>query len=410
MVLNYIWLAFFIIAFLIALVRLIFFGDTEIFSSLMNSSFDSAKNAFELSLGLTGVLTLWLGIMKIGENGGIVKIFNRVLGPFLRKIFPEIPPNHPSIGPLIMNISANMLGLDNAATPLGLKAMESMQELNTKKDTASNPQIMFLVLNASGLTLLPITIMVYRSQLGAHNPSDIFIPILIATFISNMAGIISVSLYQRINLFNKVILAYIGTFTLILSSIIFFFVTSGKDKMPVYSSLFGNFILFSIIIFFMFLAIRKKVNVYESFIEGAKEGFQVAIRIIPYLVAMLVAIGLFRTSGALDYLVSGLEHIVSWAGFNTDFIPALPTAFLKPLSGSGARGMMIDTMTHYGADSFVGRLSCVFQGTTETTFYVLAVYLGSVNIRKSRYAVLCSLTADFFGFLTAIIVSYLFFH
>ena len=410
MVLNYIWLAFFIIAFIVALLRLIFTGDMEIFSNLMNNSFDTAKTAFELSLGLTGVLTLWLGIMKIGENGGIVKIFNKYLGPLLRKLFPEIPENHPAIGPLIMNISANMLGLDNAATPLGLKAMEAMQELNPKKDTASNAQIMFLVLNASSLTLLPITIMVYRSQLGAHNPSDIFIPILIATFFSSMAGLISVSIYQRINLFNKTILLYLGIITIFITSIIVLFVSVGKEELTSISSFAGNFILFSIIIAFIILAMRKKVNVYESFIEGAKEGFQVAVKIIPYLVAMLVAISMFRTSGAMDYLVNGLEKLVTWMGFNADFIPALPTALMKPLSGSGARGMMIDAMNHYGADSFVGRLACVLQGSTETTFYVLAVYFGAVNIRNTRYAVVCGLIADLFGFIAAIAVSYLFFH
>lgn len=410
MALNYIWLAFFLIAFVIALIRLIFLGDLEIFSNLINNSFDTAKTAFELSLGLTGVLTLWLGIMKIGENGGIVNIFNRLVGPLLRKLFPEIPPNHPAILPLIMNISANMLGLDNAATPMGLKAMESMQELNPKKDTASNAQIMFLVLNASSLTLLPITIMVYRSQLGAHNPSDVFIPILIATFFSTLAGLGSVALYQKINLLDKVILGYLGTITLVIASIITVFVVTGKEKMAKISSFSGNFILLSIIILFMVLAIRKKVNVYESFVEGAKEGFMVAVKIIPYLVAMLVAIGMFRTSGALDYLVKGMENLVAWMGFNTDFIPALPTAFMRPLSGSGSRGMMIDAMTHYGADSFVGRLSCVFQGSTETTFYILAVYFGSVNIKNSRYAVICGLIADLFGFIAAIAVSYLFFH
>ncbi len=406
MVLNYIWLAFFIIAFIVALIRLIFFGDLEIFSNLMNNSFETAKSAFELALGLTGVLTLWMGIMKIGEEGGIVNAFNKLVGPFMRKLFPEIPPNHPAMLPMILNISANMLGLDNAATPMGLKAMESLQELNPKKDTASNAQIMFMVLNASSLTLLPITIMVYRSQLGAKNPADIFIPILIATFFSSMAGLISVAIYQKINLFNKVIMIYLGVITLFITGIILLFVSIDEKQMSTISSLAGNFILFTIIIIFMVLGIRKKVYVYESFFEG----FLVAVKIIPYLVAILVAIGMFRTSGAMDYLVNGMAHVASWLGLNTDFIPALPTAFMRPLSGSGARGMMIDAMNHYGADSFVGRLTCTLQGSTETTFYVLAVYLGAVNIRNSRYAVICGLIADLFGFIAAIAVCYLFFH
>ncbi len=410
MVLNYIWIAFFLIAFVIALFRLIFFGDTEIFPALMNDTFDTAKLAFELSLGLTGILALWLGIMKIGEKGGIVSIFNRLVGPFLRKLFPEIPRNHSSIGPMIMNISANMLGLDNAATPLGLKAMESMQELNPNKDTASNAQIMFLVLNTSSLTILPITIMLYRSQLGAQDPSDVFIPILIATFFSTLAGLISVSLIQKINLFDKTILIYVGSMTLFIAGIIAYFSTLEKDTLNAVSSTAGNFLLFTIIIIFMILAIRKKVNVYEAFIEGAKEGFSVAIKIIPYLVAMLVGIGLFRTSGAMNYMVDGLEEIVSWFGVNTDFIPAMPTAFMKPLSGSGARGMMIDAMNTYGPDSFIGRLSSIMQGSTETTFYVLAVYFGAVNIRNTRYAVTCGLIADVTGIIAAIIISYLFFH
>lgn len=410
MVLNYIWIAFFLIAFIIALIRLIIFGDTEIFPALMNDTYDTAKLAFELSLGLTGILALWLGIMKIGEKGGIVSVFNKLVGPFLRKLFPEIPENHPSIGPLIMNISANMLGLDNAATPLGLKAMEGMQELNPDKDRASNAQIMFLVLNTSGLTILPITIMLYRSQLGAQDPSDVFIPILIATFFSTLAGLISVSIFQKINLFDKTILLYLGSMTLFIAGIIAFFSTLEKDTLNAVSSTAGNFLLFSIIIIFILLAMRKKVNVYEAFIEGAKEGFSVAIKIIPYLVAMLVGIGLFRTSGAMNYLVGALGDLVGWFGVNTDFIPALPTAFMKPLSGSGARGMMIDAMNAYGPDSFVGRLVSVMQGSTETTFYVIAVYFGAVNIRNTRYAVTCGLIADFVGIIAAIVISYMFFY
>jgi len=410
MVLNYIWISFFLVAFVIALIRLIFLGDTEIFPALMTNTYDTAKMAFELALGLTGVLALWSGIMKIGEKGGIVKVFYRYLGPFIRKLFPEIPENHPSIGPMIMNISANMLGLDNAATPLGLKAMESMQELNKKKDTASNAQIMFLVLNTSSLTILPITIMLYRSQLGAQDPSDVFIPILIATFFSTLAGLISVAIIQKINLFDKTILLFLGGITLFIAAIITYFSTIDKDAINMISSTAGNMLLFLVIVYFIVLALRKKVNVYEAFIEGAKDGFKVAVTIIPYLVAMLVGIGLFRTSGALDYLVDGISGVVSWLGFNTDFIPALPTAFMKPLSGSGARVMMIDAMNTYGADSFVGRLASVMQGSTETTFYVLAVYFGAVNIRNSRYAVTCGLIADLAGIIAAIAVSYLFFH
>jgi spore maturation protein SpmA len=410
MVLNYIWIAFFLVAFIVAIFRLIILGDMEIFPALMNQTYETAKLAFELALGLTGILALWLGIMKIGEKGGIVSVFNKIAGPFLRKLFPEIPPNHPAIGPLIMNISANMLGLDNAATPLGLKAMEAMQELNPNKDRASNAQIMFLVLNTSGLTILPITVMLYRSQLGAQDPSDVFIPILLATFFSTLAGLIAVSIFQRINLFDRIILLYLGAMTLFISGIIFYFSTLEKEKLSAVSSTSGNFLLFTIIIIFILMAIRKKINVYEAFIEGATEGFSVAIKIIPYLVAILVGIGLFRTSGAMNYLVDGLGNVVGWFGVNTDFIPAMPTALMKPLSGSGARGMMIDAMNTYGPDSFVGRLSSILQGSTETTFYVLAVYFGSVNIRNTRYAVTCGLIADFVGIVAAIVIAYLFFH
>jgi len=410
MALNIIWISFFLIAFVIALIRLIFMGDMEIFPALMNNTFDTAKLAFELALGLTGVLALWLGIMKIGEKGGIVHYMSKIFGPFLHKLFPEIPKNHPSIGPLMMNISANMLGLDNAATPLGLKAMEGMQELNPKKDTASNAQIMFLVLNTSSLTILPITILLYRHQLGATNPSDVFIPIIIATFFSTIAGLVSVSIFQKINLFDKTIMAYLGILTLIIVFIIIYFSGLDRESIMAISSTASNFLLFTIIIIFILMGIRKKVNIYEAFIEGAKEGFKIAIMIIPYLVAMLVGIGLFRTSGALDYLVSGLEHIIAFTGLNTDFVPSMPTAFMKPLTGAGARGMMIETMETYGADSFAGRLASVMQGSTETTFYVLAVYFGSVNIKKTRYAVTCGLIADAAGIIAAILISYLFFH
>lgn len=410
MVLNYIWIAFFLIAFVIGLVRLIFLGDVEIFPAMFNSTLDMAKTGFEISLGLTGAMTLWLGIMKIGENGGIVKVFYNLTGPLLRKLFPGLPADSKAFGPMIMNVSANMMGLDNAATPLGLKAMEEMQVHNTEKDTASNAQIMFLVLNTSGLTILPINVMVIRAQMGAADPSDIFIPTLLATFFATLAGIIIVSLYQRINLFNKVILAYLGTLTLAVIGIIWYFSNLPKDEISIISSVASNLILFSVIIIFILMAVFKKVNVYESFIDGAKEGFSIAIKIIPFLVAMLVAIGVFRTSGALDYLIDGIKWSVTVAGINTDFVDALPTAFMRPLSGSGARGMMIETINTFGVDSFAGRLSSVMQGTTETTLYVIAVYFGAVSIRKTRYAITAGLLADLVGIISAIFISYMFFH
>lgn len=410
MVLNYIWIAFFVIAFAIGIIRLIFFGDTEIIPAIMNSTFDNAKTGFELSLGLTGVMTLWMGLMKVGEAGGIVKLLSRAVGPLFRKLFPEIPKDHPASGSIMMNIAANMLGLDNAATPLGLKAMTQLQELNQDKETASNAMIMFLVLNASGLTIIPISIMVYRTQLGAANPADVFIPILLATFASTLTGIITVSLWQRINLLKKAVLLYLGTFTLLIGSVIWYFSTIPQQQVNTISSVAGNLILFLIIISFILLALKKKVNVYEYFIEGAKEGFGIAIKIIPYLVAILVAVGVFRTSGALDYLVGGISSFVAFLGFNTDFVNALPTAFMKPLSGSGARGMMLETMNHYGVDSFAGRLSCIFQGAADTTFYIVAVYFGSVGIKKTRYAITAGLIADLAGAIAAILVAYLFFH
>lgn len=410
MVLNYIWISFFLIAFIIGLIRLIFFGDVEIFSNLFNSVMDMAKLGFEISLGLTGAMTLWLGIMKIGENAGIVSIFYRLTGPFLRKIFPDIPKNHKLFGPLIMNVSANMLGLDNAATPMGIKAMEDMQELNEDKDTASNSQIMFLVLNTSGLTILPINIMVIRAQMGAVDPSDIFIPTLLATFFSTLAGLIIVSIYQKINLLNRTVLLYLGTLTALIVIFIAYVNTLPQERIGVISSVISNLVLFSVIVFFIVLAIFKKVNVYESFIDGAKEGFTIAVKIIPFLVAMLVAIGVFRTCGALDYLVDGVRYLVSLSGINTDFVDALPTAFVRPLSGSGSRGMMVETMNTFGVDSFAGRLSSVMQGTTETTLYVVAVYFGAVSVRNTRYAIICGLFADFVGIVAAIFLSYLFFH
>lgn len=409
MVLNYIWIAFFIIAFVIALVKLIFMGDYEVFPEMMGSTFESSKTAFEISLGLTGVLSLWLGIMKVGEKGGMVNALARLLSPVFCKLFPDIPKGHPVTGSIFMNIAANMLGLDNAATPLGLKAMEQLQQLNTKKDTATNPMIMFLVLNTSGLTLIPVSIMVYRAQLGAALPTDIFIPILLATFFSTMAGIIITSLYQRINLFNKVMLLTVGGMSLAVAGIIWGFGQLDKDQMNIVSTTVANILLMTIIVGFILAGVRKKINVYDAFIEGAKEGFQTAVRIIPYLVAILVGIGVFRASGAMDMIIDGIKWTVGVLGGNTDFVGALPTALMKPLSGSGARGMMVDAMTTYGADSFVGRLSCVFQGSTDTTFYILAVYFGSVGIRYTRHAVACGLLADLAGVIAAIAICYMFF-
>lgn len=409
MVLNYIWIAFFVTAFVIALVKLIFMGDFEVFPEMMGSTFESSKTAFEISLGLTGVLSLWLGIMKVGEKGGMVNALARLLSPVFCKLFPDIPKGHPVTGSIFMNIAANMLGLDNAATPLGLKAMEQLQQLNTKKDTATNPMIMFLVLNTSGLTLIPVSIMVYRAQLGAAQPTDIFIPILLATFFSTMAGIIITSLYQRINLLNKVMLLTVGGMSLAVAGIIWGFGQLDKDQMNIVSTTVANILLMTIIVGFILAGVRKKINVYDAFIEGAKEGFQTAVRIIPYLVAILVGIGVFRASGAMDMIIDGIKWTVGVLGGNTDFVGALPTALMKPLSGSGARGMMVDAMTTYGADSFVGRLSCVFQGSTDTTFYILAVYFGSVGIRYTRHAVACGLLADLAGVIAAIAICYMFF-
>lgn len=428
MVLNYIWIAFFIIAFVIAVVKLVFWGDFDVFPAMMDSTFSSSKTAFEISLGLTGVLSLWLGIMKIGEKGGVVNVLARLLSPVFSKLFPDIPKGHPVTGSIFMNIAANMLGLDNAATPLGLKAMEQLEEvktekLNVKKETgeisesefqdlkvtASNPMIMFLVLNTSGLTLIPISILVYRAQMGAQQPTDIFIPILLATFFSTLAGIIVTSLYQKINLLNRTILLTLGGAALVVAAVIWGFGQMDSLLMNKVSTSVANIILMVIIIAFILAGLRKKVNVYEAFIEGAKEGFTTAVRIIPYLVAILVAIGVFRASGAMDMLIDGIKYGVEACGGNTDFVGALPTALMKPLSGSGARGMMVDAMTTYGADSFIGRLSCIFQGSTDTTFYILAVYFGSVGIRKTRHAVACGLLADLAGIIAAIAIAYMFF-
>ncbi len=410
MVLNYIWVGFVLIAILVGLIKLIFLGDTEVLPAIGLSTFDNAKLAFEISIYLTGVMALWLGLMRVGEKGGVIKVLSRLIAPFFRRIFPEIPKDHPASGSMIMNIAANMIGLDNAATPLGLKAMEDLQELNPQKDTASNAQIMFLVLNTSGLTLLPINVMVFRAQLGAVDPSDVFIPILIATFVSSLVGLLVVAAYQRINLLDKVVLAYLGTVTLFIAGLIYFFQSIPQDQVNVYSSNLSYIFMLMIIGSFIGMALYKRINVYETFVEGAKEGFGVAIKIIPYLVAMLVAIGVFRASGTLDLIVEGFSQVVGFFGINTDFIPAMPTAVIRPLSGSGARAMMIETMTNYGADSFAGRLSSIMQGTTETTFYVIAVYFGAVNIRKTRYAITAGLIADAAGILAAILVAYLFFH
>ena len=395
---------------MIAAVKLAFFGDFDVFPAMMDSTFSSSKTAFEISLGLTGVLSLWLGVMKVGEKGGVVNVLARVLSPVFTRLFPDIPKGHPVTGSIFMNIiAANMLGLDNAATPLGLKAMEQMQELNTKKDTASNPMIMFLVLNTSGLTLIPVSIMVYRAQLGAAQPTDIFIPILLATFFSTLAGIVITSLYQRINLLNRTMLLTLGGACAVVAGIIWGFSQLSPDAMNKVSTTVANILLMTIICGFILAGVRKKVNVYDAFIEGAKDGFTTAVRIIPYLVAILVGIGVFRASGAMDMLIGGMRWCVELTGVNAQWVDAMPTALMKPLSGSGARGMMVDAMTNYGADSFVGRLSCVFQGSTDTTFYILAVYFGSVGIKNTRHAVSCGLLADLAGVIAAIAICYLFF-
>ncbi len=409
MVLNYIWVGFFLVAFVVGVCRFLFEGDLNIFTEMMNASFGSAKSAFEISLGLTGVLSLWLGFMKIGEKGGMVNFLSRMGHPVFSRLFPEIPKGHPATGSMMMNIAANMLNLDNAATPLGLKAMNEMQELNKNKDTASNSMIMFLVLNASGLTLIPITIMVYRAQMGSANPSDIFIPLTIATTVATLAGTIYVCIRQKINMFDKVLLSVFGGLVAFIGLVLWLFRSMPQEKISLYSGFIANFLLLSIIIAFIVSGLRKKINVYDAFIEGAKDGFKTAVMIIPYLVAMLVGIALFRASGAMDFLINGVSSLVAMCGFNTDFVPALPTAIMKPLSGSGARGMMLDTMQTYGADSFVGRLSSIFQGSTDTTFYVVAVYYGAVNVKNTRYTVSGALLADLFGVIAAIFVCYLFF-
>jgi spore maturation protein SpmA len=425
MALNYIWIGFFIAGFLVALIRVIGFyfrdffaehagiifgtADLNVFADMVKSTFEMAKTSIDIIIILIGVMTLWLGIMRIGEKGGAVNILSRAISPFFRKIFPEVPKDHPAIGAMLMNITANMLGLDNAATPFGLKAMEELQKINPKKDTASNAQIMFLVLNTSGLTIIPISIMAYRMAEGAANPSDVFLPLLLTTFISTLVGLIAVSLVQRINLLNWIVLLYVGVLSAIVTLILFIVRSMDKGQADIMTAFWGNFILFLIVIFFFTLGLRKKVNIYEEFIEGAKEGFGIAIKIIPYLVAMLVAIGVFRASGAFDYILIGLEKFFGLFGFDTAFVRALPTALMKPLSGSAARGMTIEIMHNYGADSFAGKLTCIFQGSTETIFYTIAVYFGAVNIRKTRYTVTCGLIADLAGIVAAIFIGYLFF-
>ena len=423
MVLNYIWIAFFLLAAVCAIIQC-FAGNTGVFADIINSTFENSKTAFEISIGLTGVLSLWMGVMKIGEKGGMVNALSRLLSPVFTRLFPDLPKGHPATGHIFMNIAANMLGLDNAATPLGLKAMESMQELNVERNkqrisdsgklaemnaTASNPMIMFLVLNTSGLTIIPVSIMVYRAQMGAAQPTDVFEPILLATFAATLMGIIVTSLYQRINLLQPVLLCSLGGLCALVAAIIWGFSKMDKETMDTASTLAANVILFGIILAFIIAGMVKKVNIYEAFIEGAKDGFTTAVRVIPYLVAILVAIGVFRASGGMDILINGIEWLVELCGGSTDFVTALPTALMKPLSGSGARGMMVDTMTTYGADSFAGRLACIFQGSTDTTFYILAVYFGSVGIRHTRHAVTCGLLADLAGILAAIVVAYFFF-
>lgn len=404
MVLNYIWIAFFVIAFVVAAFKLVFEGDTTVFSSMMESTFSSSKTAFEISLGLTGVLSLWLGVMKIGEKGGVVDALSRLLSPIFTKLFPDIPKGHPANGSIFMNISANMLGLDNAATPLGLKAMEQLQSLNPDKKTVSDSMIMFLVLNTSGLTLIPVSILVYRAQQGAAQPTDVFIPILLATFFSTLAGVLVTAVYQRINLFNRTILLTLGGMSAFVAAVIWGFSRLDGETMNLVSTNVANIMLMSIIMAFIGAGVRRRINVYDAFIEGAKEGFSTAVRIIPYLVAILVAVGVFRASGAMDMLMDGVKSVV-----DARFVDALPTALMKPLSGSGARGMMVDAMSAYGADSFTGRLSCIFQGSTDTTFYILAVYFGSVGIRNTRHAVACGLMADLAGIVAAILICYFFF-
>lgn len=409
MVLNYIWIAFFLIAFVVAVGKLVIGGDTAVFTEIINASFASAKTGFEISLGLTGILSLWLGIMKIGEKGGVIQAFARLAAPVFSKLFPDIPRDHPVTGSIFMNLSANLLGLDNAATPMGLKAMQQLQELNPNKESASNSMVMFLCINASGLTLIPITIMMYRAQLGAANPSDVFLPIMLATFTSTLVAILAVCVRQKINILQRNLVLFFGGLELFIGGLVWLFNSMEQEQVSLYSTLFANTLLFTIICGFIISGMRKKINVYDAFIEGAKEGFQTAITIIPYLVAILVGIGVFRASGAMDFIIQGVRFGIASIGLNTDFVEALPTMLMKPLSGSGARGMMLDAMNTYGADSFVGRLSSIVQGSCDTTFYVVALYYGSVGIRNTRYTVQCALLADLAGAIAAIAMAYLFF-
>ena len=409
MVLNYIWIAFFLIAFVVAIGKLVIGGDTAVFTEIINASFASAKTGFEISLGLTGILSLWLGIMKIGEKGGVIQAFARLAAPVFSKLFPDIPRDHPVTGSIFMNLSANLLGLDNAATPMGLKAMQQLQELNPNKESASNSMVMFLCINASGLTLIPITIMMYRAQLGAANPSDVFLPIMLATFTSTLVAILAVCVRQKINILQRNLILFFGGLGLFIGGLVWLFNSMEQEQVSLYSTLFANTLLFTIICVFIISGMRKKINVYDAFIEGAKEGFQTAITIIPYLVAILVGIGVFRASGAMDFIIQGVRFGIASIGLNTDFVEALPTMLMKPLSGSGARGMMLDAMNTYGADSFVGRLSSIVQGSCDTTFYVVALYYGSVGIRNTRYTVQCALLADLAGAIAAIAMAYLFF-
>ena len=409
MVLNYIWIAFFLIAFVVAIGKLVIGGDTAVFTEIINASFASAKTGFEISLGLTGILSLWLGIMKIGEKGGVIQAFARLAAPVFSKLFPDIPRDHPVTGSIFMNLSANLLGLDNAATPMGLKAMQQLQELNPNKESASNSMVMFLCINASGLTLIPITIMMYRAQLGAANPSDVFLPIMLATFTSTLVAILAVCVRQKINILQRNLVLFFGGLGLFIGGLVWLFNSMEQEQVSLYSTLFANTLLFTIICGFIISGMRKKINVYDAFIEGAKEGFQTAITIIPYLVAILIGIGVFRASGAMDFIIQGVRFGIASIGLNTDFVEALPTMLMKPLSGSGARGMMLDAMNTYGADSFVGRLSSIVQGSCDTTFYVVALYYGSVGIRNTRYTVQCALLADLAGAIAAIAMAYLFF-
>ena len=410
MILNYIWIGLILIAVVVGIVQFAVFGQSEVFSEILNSTFTSAKSGFEISLGLTGVLALWMGIMKIGERGGVINQFSRVVSPFFTRIFPELPKGHPAFGSMLMNLSATMLGIDNAATPLGLQAMQELQESNKDKTKASNSMIMFLVLVTSGLTLVPVSIMTYRAQLGAANPADVFLPILLATYFAAMAGLISVAIAQKINLWDKVVLGTLGGLTAFVGLVIWGALSLPQETVSKWSAILAAVMLLGVIVWFIIAGIVKRVNVYDAFIEGAKDGFKTAVGIIPYLIAILVAVGMFRASGAMDLLVQGMGWLFALCGLNTDFVPALPTALMRPLSGSGARGLMVDAMMQYGADSFVGRLVSIVQGSTDTTFYILAVYFGSIKIRDTRYAVVCGLIADFFGILAAIILGYIFFH